>query len=303
MVLNYWSDLSAYRTDTFDPSTWRALTRTTKSGIYLFGATIDSYLNLKPLSATAASRRRLSSPGTSPRGSGCVGVGAVVVIGAAFILMARRQGPGRGRGVATRSPIVDRRETTEAEQGGSAAVPGPQGAVRAAHAAVRAGLQLLPVPDHAQRPGRAARSQPAADRAGPASSSGRARAVRSARGQRQVLARAQLRHARPRTCARRITATSGARFSSADTVIDEISATTVAHGAVGRARHDPVHDLRRADRHQGRRGNEGARSTPARCTGRWSSTRCRRAGSGCSCSSSSPGRSAGSRPAATVVGD
>ncbi len=87
MVLNYWSDLSAYRTDKFDPSTW-VRSPNNEAGVYLFGATLDSYFNLKPLSGAATSS---SSPGL-PAWIWIVGIGAVVVIGAGIVL-SRRKGP------------------------------------------------------------------------------------------------------------------------------------------------------------------------------------------------------------------
>ncbi|HEY6566744.1 MAG TPA: ABC transporter substrate-binding protein [Actinomycetota bacterium] len=87
MVLNYWSDLSAYRTDRFDPATW-SRTPNNDAGVYLFGATLDSYFTLEPLSDAAASS---SSPGL-PAWIWIVGIGAVAVIGVGIVL-ARRKGP------------------------------------------------------------------------------------------------------------------------------------------------------------------------------------------------------------------
>ena len=46
MVLNYWSDLQAFRTDTFDPSTY-VPSPTGDLGLYLFGWSNDSYFNLQ----------------------------------------------------------------------------------------------------------------------------------------------------------------------------------------------------------------------------------------------------------------
>jgi peptide/nickel transport system substrate-binding protein len=87
MVLNYWTDLSAYRTDKFDPSTW-VRSPNNEAGIYLFAATLDSYFNLKPITGAAAAS---SSPGL-PSWVWIVGIGAVVVIGAG-VMLARRKGP------------------------------------------------------------------------------------------------------------------------------------------------------------------------------------------------------------------
>ena len=156
MVLNYWSDLSAYRTDRFDPATWRP-SPNNEVGLYLFGATLDSYFSLKPVSATAAT-------------IGIVDGDTAVDVGARRRRGHRggrrhRDGPAararRGRGVTTRQPTSNGGRRS---QGGSAAVPGPQAAVRAPHPVVRADLQLRAVPRHAERPGGAPGSQPAPHR-------------------------------------------------------------------------------------------------------------------------------------------
>jgi hypothetical protein len=46
MVLNYWSDLQAYRTDTFKEETY-VRSPNTDIGLLLFGWTNDSYFNLE----------------------------------------------------------------------------------------------------------------------------------------------------------------------------------------------------------------------------------------------------------------
>lgn len=87
MVLNYWSDLSAYRTDKFDPSTW-VRSPNNEAGVYLFGAANGSYFNLKPLSGASTES---SSPGL-PSWIWIAGFAAVVVI-VAGVALARRKGP------------------------------------------------------------------------------------------------------------------------------------------------------------------------------------------------------------------
>lgn len=86
MVLNYWSDLSAYRTDKFDPASW-VPSPNNDAGLYLFGWTNDTYMNLRLRSDAPA---ETSSPGV-PAWIWIAGVAAIVVIGAG-IAMARRRG-------------------------------------------------------------------------------------------------------------------------------------------------------------------------------------------------------------------
>lgn len=84
MVLNHWTDLAAYRTDTFDPATWSP-SPNNESGLLLFGTTNASYFSLRPLSDGNA---------TSSGGGSWVWLAAVValaVVGAA-ILIGRRRG-------------------------------------------------------------------------------------------------------------------------------------------------------------------------------------------------------------------
>jgi peptide/nickel transport system substrate-binding protein len=87
MVLNYWSDLSAYRTDKFDPSTW-VRSPNNDAGVYLFGAAYGSYFNLKPLAGASTDS---ASPGL-PAWIWVAGAAALVVIGGG-IMLARRKGP------------------------------------------------------------------------------------------------------------------------------------------------------------------------------------------------------------------
>jgi peptide/nickel transport system substrate-binding protein len=86
MVLNYWSDLSAYRTDKFDPESW-VPSPNNEVGLYLFGWTNDTYMNLRLRSDAVT---ETASPGV-PAWIWIAGVAAIVVIGAG-IAMARRRG-------------------------------------------------------------------------------------------------------------------------------------------------------------------------------------------------------------------
>jgi peptide/nickel transport system substrate-binding protein len=86
MVLNYWSDLSAYRTDKFDPTTW-VPSPNNEVGLYLFGWTNDSYMNLTLLSDAPT---ETTTPGL-PGWIWAAVVGGVVLIGA-IVLLARRKG-------------------------------------------------------------------------------------------------------------------------------------------------------------------------------------------------------------------
>jgi peptide/nickel transport system substrate-binding protein len=86
MVLNYWSDLSAYRTDKFDPESW-VPSPNNEVGLYLFGWTNDTYMNLRLRSDAVT---ETASPGV-PAWIWIAGVVAIVVIGAG-IAMARRRG-------------------------------------------------------------------------------------------------------------------------------------------------------------------------------------------------------------------
>jgi peptide/nickel transport system substrate-binding protein len=86
MVLNYWGELDAYRTDKWDPTTW-VPSPNNDVGLYLFGWTNDSYMNLKLLSNA---NTESSSPGV-PGWVWVAVVGGVVVIGA-VVLLARRKG-------------------------------------------------------------------------------------------------------------------------------------------------------------------------------------------------------------------
>jgi peptide/nickel transport system substrate-binding protein len=89
MVLNYWSDLSAYRTDRFDPSTWMA-SPNNDVGLYLFGWTNDSYFNLQLIGGGGA------APAAAARGvPGWIWVavlGGIVLI-AAVVMIARKKSP------------------------------------------------------------------------------------------------------------------------------------------------------------------------------------------------------------------
>lgn len=86
MVLNYWSDLSAYRTDKFDPDTW-VPSPNNDVGLYLFGWTNNSYMNLQLLSDAAP---ETASPGL-PGWIWVAVAGGVVLIGA-VVMLARRKG-------------------------------------------------------------------------------------------------------------------------------------------------------------------------------------------------------------------
>ncbi|HVF07445.1 MAG TPA: ABC transporter substrate-binding protein [Actinomycetota bacterium] len=84
MVLNYWNDLSAYRTDTFDPASWSA-SPDNEEGLYLFASTNASYFSLRPVTTQGEA----SSSGTS--WVWIVGIAAVALL-AGVILIARRKG-------------------------------------------------------------------------------------------------------------------------------------------------------------------------------------------------------------------
>lgn len=87
MVLNYWSDLSAYRSDRwtgFEP--WP----NSDAGVLLFGyGSVNNYLIARPVSATSA---QASQPGLPGWAWGAI-VAGIVVIGAG-IFLARRRGGG-----------------------------------------------------------------------------------------------------------------------------------------------------------------------------------------------------------------
>ena len=87
MVLAYWTNLSAYRTDKFDPSTWSP-SPNNEAGVYLFGATDRSYFTLKPLGSASAA----TTSSSVPAWIWVAGVGALAVAGVA-IMVARRRGP------------------------------------------------------------------------------------------------------------------------------------------------------------------------------------------------------------------
>ena len=86
MVLNYWSDLSAYRTDKFDPASW-VPSPNNEVGLYLFGWTNDTYMNLRLVSDAPT---ETSSPGV-PAWIWIAAVAAIVVV-IGGVMMARRRG-------------------------------------------------------------------------------------------------------------------------------------------------------------------------------------------------------------------
>lgn len=87
VVLNYWSDLQAYRADRFEGY---VLSPAVDNGLLLFGWNNESYMNLVPVSDEAAAEvAAASSSGIPTWVWAAILVGAVVVIGG--IVMARRK--------------------------------------------------------------------------------------------------------------------------------------------------------------------------------------------------------------------
>jgi peptide/nickel transport system substrate-binding protein len=87
MVLNYWSDLQAYRTDTFDESTW-LLSPDDDTGLLIMGWTNASYFNIEPVGSGSATS---SSSTGLPGWIWVAGIGALVVI-ALIVVLSRRRG-------------------------------------------------------------------------------------------------------------------------------------------------------------------------------------------------------------------
>lgn len=87
MVLNYWGDLQAYRTDRFDPSSW-VKSPAVDNGLLLFGWTHDSYMNLRLIGSAAPPKAQGLSPWVWAAAAGAIVLIAVVV------MLARRKGPG-----------------------------------------------------------------------------------------------------------------------------------------------------------------------------------------------------------------
>jgi peptide/nickel transport system substrate-binding protein len=86
MVLNYWADLSAYRTDKFDPSTW-VPSPNNEVGLYLFGWTNDSYRNLQLL---ADANTESASPGLPGWIWAAIAGGVILIV--VIVALSRRKG-------------------------------------------------------------------------------------------------------------------------------------------------------------------------------------------------------------------
>jgi peptide/nickel transport system substrate-binding protein len=90
MVLNYWSDLQAFRTDTFDPSTY-VPSPTGDLGLYLFGWSNDSYFNLKLVGQDDGSTTDGGDDGGAIPTWVWIAVGGGVPLAALVIFLTRRR--------------------------------------------------------------------------------------------------------------------------------------------------------------------------------------------------------------------
>jgi peptide/nickel transport system substrate-binding protein len=87
MVLNDWSDLQAYRTDTFDESTW-VKSPNVDNGLLIMGWANGSYFNLEPVgSGTAGASASTGLPGWI-----WLAVGGGILLIALVVVLARRKG-------------------------------------------------------------------------------------------------------------------------------------------------------------------------------------------------------------------